>query len=100
MWPFKKRSGSDWMDLGFVKLRVVSSSDAEDVVSLKPIEPNSDGAAKANMAEYGYISSKKCSCGGEWTKEGSSSAYPLASIYCRCAKCDAEKKFTFRFIKK
>ena len=88
-------SKEEWLDLGFAKLRVVSSSNFEDVIALKGIERNLDGAVKARMAEQGFIATRKCECGGEWKRTGSSSAYPHSYQYCSCAKCGEEKKFVF-----
>jgi hypothetical protein len=85
----------DWLDVGFAKLRVVSSSNYEDVIVLKGIEKSLDGAVKARLVEQGFIATQKCQCGGEWRRTGSSSAYPRSYQYCCCAGCGLEKKFEF-----
>lgn len=94
---FKKifRLKEDWLDLGFAKLRIVSSSNYEDVIALKGIEKNMDGAVKARLAEQGFIATQKCQCGGGWRRTGSSSTYPRSYQYCSCAECGIEKKFVF-----
>lgn len=89
-----------WTDLGLAKFRVISSSDVEDVVSLKGIAKNMEGAIRARMVEQAYIAAHPCKCGGEWVLQRSSSAYPVAHQYHRCATCGSEKGFIFGFLQK
>ena len=89
-----------WLDLGFARLCIISTSNSEDVIALKGIQKNMEGAMNARLAEEGYITSKKCSCGGEWIRIKSSSAYPKAYQHCCCKKCGSQKKFVFCFHEK
>ena len=92
-----QKKASDFEDLGFAKFKTVKSSDSHEVVALKGIERSPEGALMATILENAYMESHPCGCGGQWVKQSGGSAYPVAYKDCLCDKCNAQKRFEFRF---
>lgn len=95
----KKSKDNDNVDLeidGF-RIKTLKASDDLEIVQMKGIGRNPGDAMLAVVMESAYMESKPCKCEGKWVKKNGGSAYPVAYAYCVCDKCNAQKKFEFRF---
>ena len=60
-----------------------------------------DDPLKAVSKEQSYMATHHCHCGGKWERTagdiGGDGTYTVATSYCVCNRCRAEKKFVFKF---